>query len=200
MRDVKRRSMWMGGVVLAAMSFCAAGASAQIVYEPVQSQYFAGGRAYYYGGSDPRVHYSAARESGLSSWGRSNGYAFHSGNIDTHREVSTEPTRIYTDQVPGQNARFFGYTADDAQNQANANSYSYFRKADLLRTAIRQSDGTWVVPAQPSPARGTIQIILARSIVRPMIGDKKAPAPKPVLIIPKRLLDKPLWGSDQQKA
>lgn len=191
---------WLGGVVLAALSACGAAASAQIVYEPVQSQYFAGGRAYYYGGADPRVHYSAARESGLATWGRSNGYAFHSGNIDTHREVSTEPTRIYSDQVPGQNARFFGYTVSDAQNQANANSYIYFRKADLLRTAIRQSDGTWTVPAQPSPARGTIEILPARPIVRPMMGDKKAVAPKPVLVIPKRLLDKPLWGGEPQKA
>jgi len=187
-------------MVLAGVSVWGAGASAQIVYEPVQSQYFAGGRAYYYGGSDPRVHASARRESGLSSWGRSNGYAFHSGTIDTHREVSTEPTRVYSDQVPGWNARVFGYTANDAQNQANANAYTYFRKADLLRTAIRQADGSWLVPAQPSPVRGMIQIRPAVRTMRPVADEKTPATPKPVLIIPKRLLDKPLWGNGEQKA
>ena len=187
-------------LVVAGLALLASSASAQIVYEPVQYQYSAGGQTYYYGGADPRVHEAARRESGVSSWGRTNGYAFHSGNIDTHRAVVTEPTRVYTDQVPYWNARVHGFTADDARNEAYANSYAYFRKADLVRTAVRQADGTWHVPAQPSPQRGSIEIRPVPA-VRPIVEQKKpSAAPKPVLIIPKRLLDKPLWGEPLPQA
>ncbi len=176
-------------------------ASAQVVYEPVQYQYQSGGQSYYYGGSDPRMHWAANAESGLSSWGRSNGYAFHSARLDTHREVSAEPVRVFADQMPTQNARFFGYSVDDARNQAYANSYTYFRKADLLKTAQRQADGTWSVPAQP-PAPGTIEIrpYKPAAAIRPLMDEKKAAEPKPILIIPKRLLDKPLWGGGSPTA
>ena len=174
-------------------------ASAQVIYEPVQYQYQSGGRVYYYGGSDPHIHWSATAESGAPNWGRSNGYAFHSHRLDTHREVSTEPARVYTDQIPTQNAAFFGFTADDARNQAYANSYAYFRKSELLKTAIRQSDGSWTVPAQPTP-RGTIEIRPYKPTARPLVEGAKAIEPKPILIIPKRLLDKPLWGGSNPTA
>ncbi|MEZ0264126.1 MAG: hypothetical protein ACAI43_05320, partial [Phycisphaerae bacterium] len=83
---------------------------------------------------------------------------------------------------------------------AYANSYAYFRKADLVRTAVRQADGTWHVPAQPSPQRGSIEIRPVPA-VRPIVEQKKpSAAPKPVLIIPKRLLDKPLWGEPLPQA
>jgi hypothetical protein len=173
-----------------AVLFCALVSSlagAQVIYEPVQYQYDGGGRAYYYGGSNPLVHRNANLLSHESGFGRSNGWAFHSGSIDTHREVGTEPTRIYSDMIPTWNARVFGYTADDARNAAYANSATYFRKADVARLARVAPDGTWVVPANaqsPAGGAGTIEI----KVVRP------ATSPKPILSIPKRLLDKPLWG------
>src|SRR5207237_1367470 len=121
-------------------------ASAQIFYQPVQYQYFSGGRSFYYGGSDPYVQYCANPRSHAPWYGRSMGYAFHSATIDVHEEVTTEPVRVFTDMIPGQNARFFGYTVDDAHNAANANAALYFRKADVVRMARVQEDGTWVVP------------------------------------------------------
>ncbi len=60
-----------------------------------------------------------------------------------------------------------------------------------------QEDGTWVVPSQASAggaAAGTIEIRPARPMVRPVSE------PKPLLIIPKRLLDKPLWPSNNPTA
>src|SRR3954468_23928125 len=82
---------------------------AQIFYAPIQYQYGTQNK-FYYGGSDPRV---IARESGPASTaqtgGRVHGWDFASGNVDTHREVSGEPERVYTDAIPGQNARIFGF-------------------------------------------------------------------------------------------
>ena len=170
-------------------------ASAQIFYQPVQYQYFSGGRAYYYGGSDPYVHYCANQLSHEPWYGRSGGYAFHSGTIDVHQEVTTEPVRVFTDMIPGQNARFFGYTIDDAHNAANANAALYFRKADVVKMAHVQEDGTWVVPPQAGSV-GTIDI----RVVKPAAVVKPVVEPKPILIIPKRLLDKPLWPKDQPTA
>jgi hypothetical protein len=156
---------------------------------PVQYQYFSGGRAYYYGGSDPYVHARANALSGEVGFGRTNGYAFVSANIDTHREVVTERTRAYTDTIPHWNGRIFGYTPDDARNAAHQNADLYFRKSDLRALAIPQSDGTWAVPPQPTPGQGTIEIRPYRPAdAKPVLQ------PTPILIIPKRLLDKPLWG------
>ena len=172
-------------------------AFAQIIYEPVQYQYSSGGSTYYYGGSNPQVHADANHLSHETSYGRSNGYAFHSGNIDTHREVVTEPTRIYTDMIPFQNARFFGYTAGDARNAAYARAAVYFRKADALRSAQPQADGTWLVPSQPTTSgHGTIII----RPWKPVIAPTPITEPTPILIIPKRLLDKPLWPSNNPTA
>src|SRR5437762_11987819 len=114
-------------------AFClASSACAQIIFEPVQYQY-GQQQSYYYGGSDPRVFASAeATHDGASRWGRVNGWAFASGGIDTHREVATEPTRVFADAIPFRNATFFGYSANDARNEAYANAPTYFRKSDLL--------------------------------------------------------------------
>jgi hypothetical protein len=167
---------------------------AQVIYEPVQYQYFSGGRAYYYGGSDPRVHSWASWLSHESGYGRTNGYAFHSGDIDRHREVGTEPVRIFSDMLPTLNGRFFGYTIDNARNAAYNNAPTYFRKADLPRLARVAEDGTWVVPSTAAPAAGTIEIRPYRPVMRPTTE------PKPILSIPKRLLDKPLWPSNNPTA
>ena len=187
---LKVAAAMLGALLLGASS----SASAQVIYEPVQYQYFSGGRAYYYGGSDPQVHVDANHLSHEPGYGRTQEYAFHSGNIDTHREVVTEPVRVYTDMIPNWNGHIFGYTVDDARNAAYMNSATYFRKADLLKTARLQEDGTWSVPSQPTARVGTIEIRPYRPVVRPTV------APKPILIIPKRLLDKPLWPSNNQTA
>jgi hypothetical protein len=171
-------------------------ASAQIIYTPVQYQYFSGGRPYYYGGTDPGVHQDVARLSLVPNYGRTNGYAFQSGDIDRHREVSTERARVYTDALPGEDARQFGFTPNDAANEALANSPCYFRKADVIRYARVQPDGSWVVPANTVPARGSIEIRGVGVVPRTPVYTE----PKPILIIPKRLLDKKLWPDPQMRA
>src|SRR5690348_13173020 len=120
---LKVAAAMLGALLLGASS----SASAQVIYEPVQYQYFSGGRAYYYGGSDPQVHVDANHLSHEPGYGRTQEYAFHSGNIDTHREVVTEPIRVYTDMIPNWNGHIFGYTVDDARNAAYMNSATYFR-------------------------------------------------------------------------
>src|SRR5262245_7064564 len=105
-------------------------ASAQIIYEPVQYQY-GSQRAYYYGGNNPAIHRAAqSPQDDAGRWGRVGGYAFVSGNLDTHREVVTEHPRTFNDALGYQDASIYGYTPNDAHNDANANQPRYFRKSD----------------------------------------------------------------------
>jgi hypothetical protein len=171
-------------------------AFAQVIYTPVQYQFFAGGRAYYYGGTDPSVHADFTALSSVPGYGRTGGYAFQSGDLDRHREVTTERAPVFTDSMPGQDARQFGFTPQNAANEALANSPTYFRKADVVRMARVEADGTWTVPANATPASGTIDI----RPMRPAAPAMRTVEPKPILIIPKRLLDKPLWPKNNQTA
>lgn len=171
-------------------------ASAQIIYTPVQYQFFAGGRAYYYGGTDPAVHEAFTALSLVPGYGRTGGYAFQSGDLDRHREVTTERAPIFTDAIPGQDARQFGFTPQNAANEALANSPTYFRKSDVIRMARVQPDGSWVVPANTVPARGPIEIRGVGLLPRTPAYTE----PKPILIIPKRLLDKKLWPEQPMRA
>jgi hypothetical protein len=158
--------------------FVTSSAFAQVIYEPVQYQYVAGGQHYYYGGTNPDIHrWAETPVGGAGRWGRTNGLAFVSGDIDRNRAVRDENTlRAFTDAMPYINAHVYGFTATDARNEAYFNVPSYFRKGDLLNAAVRVDGGAYVVPAQAQPIR----------IER---DDKGAPrattAPRPVMIIPK---------------
>ncbi len=158
--------------------------SAQLVFEPVQYQY-GGQNPFYYGGSNPRV-IARANQPACGDYGRVHGWAFVSGNDITHREVGTEPLRVYTDCVGRgfTNAAIYGYSVDDARNEAYQSVPLVFRMRDLLAHAQPVSDGTWVVPptAPLNDGGGTIEI---KPYVRP------AHTPHPVLIIPKEMLDQP---------
>jgi hypothetical protein len=198
---MRRLALALASLVLSAG---ASVASAQVFYQPVVYQWQSpnGGGYYYYGGTNPNVHAHANASSLVPGYGRTGGYAFQSGDYQVHREVMTEPTRIYSDAMPSMlNGRFHGMRAHDAANEANANAALYFRKGDLDKNALLQADGTWLVPAY-NVRRGTVHI---RPYVRPLdtttrIMDTKPKAePKPVLVIPKRLLDKPLWGEKDQR-
>jgi hypothetical protein len=171
-------------------------ATAQVIYTPVQHQYFSGGRAYYYGGTDPTVHENFTALSLVPGFGRTGGYAFQSGDLNRHREVITERPPTFTDAIPGQDARQFGFTPQNAANEALANSPTYFRKSDVVRMARVQSDGSWVVPANTVPARGSIEIRGVGVLPRTPAYTE----PKPILTIPKRLLDKKLWPEQPMRA
>jgi hypothetical protein len=172
---------------------CAASSFAQVIYEPVQYQYKSGGRSYYYGGADARVHMTAAWPMAFGAdWGRSNGLAFHSANVHTHREVASERPRVYTDALPLRNAYIHGFTANDARNEAMANVPLYWRKREMINRAIPLDRGH-VVPAQwhRFADAGTIEIKPYRS-AKPYSG-KGA-----VIVIPKELLKKKLFGQEEE--
>ena len=165
-------------------------ASAQVVYEPVTYQYDAGGTTYYYGGNDPRVHAIAAEpSSSAGTWGRVNGFTFVSADINIHREVSNQPARVFTDAVRNRDAAPFGYTPNDARNEAYAGVPRYFAKRDVPAMAV-QKNGAWVVPAAALPIR-----VFKSSGVE--ITPRPSTEPKPLLIIPREMLDRPL-PSDKQ--
>ena len=170
--------------LIAVVLACASQSFGQIIYEPVRYQYGEQNK-FYYGGSDPNIirHGYGVRDS-AGRYGRVNGFDFVSGNINTHREVSGEPERVYSDCLGYQNARVYGFTATDARNEAYANIPTYFRKSDLLRAAV-PGDGAWVVPAQAQP--------IPADAVQPMIRitpatTRGASLPKPLFIIPKDAL------------
>jgi hypothetical protein len=176
-------------IFVAAIAIAASLGNAQAIYEPVQYQY-GGQNPYYYGGSDPLVHESARHPYAPgASWGRGNGYAFRSGSIHTHREVVTERPRVFTDELPYRNAYIYGFTVNDARNEAYARQPNYFRMVDVRRAALPDASGRgWVVPAAwPDHRPGHI-------IIRPMPRRTLAPATtrtaRPILIIPKDRLER----------
>ena len=60
-----------------------------------------------------------------------------------------------------------------------------------------ERDGTWSVPPQVGEVpRGTIEI----RPWKPVMTTTPVIDPKPFLVIPKRLLDKPLWPSNTPTA
>jgi hypothetical protein len=161
-------------------------ASAQVYYEPIQYQYGNQSNVYYYGGSDPRVHYFAQFPiGGAERFGRAGGWNFASGDTRVHREVRSEPTRVFTDSLPFRydNATFAGFTVNDARNDAYFNAPTYFRKSELLNAAVQLENGAWVVPAQAQP------------LVPDRDGARSAPRPttepRPLMIIPKDKLQQP---------
>jgi hypothetical protein len=173
-------------VALVALVVCvvtSSEASAQVIYEPVQYQYEAGGQPYYYGGSNPDIHrWAHSPVGGCGRWGRTNGLAFVSGDIDRHREVRDENTvRAFTDAMPYINAHVYGFTPTDARNEAYCNVPLYFRKGDLLNAAVRVN-GAHVVPAHAQP----IRIDRDRDD-----RDRPTTTPRPVMIIPKDQIFKP---------
>lgn len=162
----------------------ASSASAQIFYEPVEYQYEAGGTKYYYGGSNPAVHqYAKEPVNAAGTWGRINGFAFVSGDLRVHREVSNEPVRIFTDATRLRNARLLGYTIDDARNEAYANASRYFVKRDVPAMAV-QKDGRWVVP----PTSTVVRVFKSNGTE---ITPPPSTMPRPLLIIPRDALQRP---------
>jgi hypothetical protein len=174
----------MSKALIACLFACAFAsyASAQVIYLPVQYQFSTGtgDDHYLYGGLDARVHAIANR-------GQSYGYAtnlhrFDGGNSFGQPSPLYDRTKIYTDCIPYQDASRFGWNEADVRNEAYSHAARYFRKADLLAAAIIQPDGTRVVP----PAPVMTLITPARYSAATM------PAHGAIIIIPKKMLDRPL--------
>ena len=151
-------------------------ALAQVIYLPVVFQYQAS-TSFYYAGRSASV-FRDAEYPVAGAFGRVNGWVFASGSVDTHREVATEPARIYTDRLPGRNARLYGYTVADVQNEANAGVPCYFKKRDLLAGGQRTTDGSLEIP---SSWPGTGEKIEIKGFIRL----KRVSTPRPLMIIPR---------------
>lgn len=162
-------------------------ATAQIVYEPVRYQ-FGGQTPFYYGGNDPDMFRFAGREYSEAH----DGFAAARGDIMVHREVSQLRPHVYVDQFQRSNATVYGYTIDDARNDAYANATRYFRKRDIVAQAMVDTTGAWhVAPQAGSDRAGSIEI---KPYVRPTV------APKQILIFPKGMLDRKLTPEGKQVA
>ena len=165
----------------------ASNASAQVIYEPVQYQH-GGQNPYYYGGSDAMMHrYAQSVRNDAGTYGRVNGFDFVSADVHTHREVTGEGVRVFSDALGYRNARVYSYTASDARNDAYAAAPRYFRKADLIASAYRDGHGTLVVPAtapHPNLLR-TPDVSPARDVPA-----TRATSGRPLWIIPKDKLKK----------
>src|SRR5262245_62737602 len=119
-------------VALVATFLFVSSASAQIIYQPVQYQYWYHGNVFYYGGSNPSALTNAyGPVSAGGTWGRVHGWSFATGNYDTEQAISPD-TVILTDALPNRNARYFGYNGADAYNDAYQSLPGYYRKSDLL--------------------------------------------------------------------
>src|SRR5438093_9337879 len=93
-------------------------------------------------------------------------------------------------------ASAFVWTPADADKEANANAAHYFRKADLLASAVPGTDGYWhVLPTAPQMyvlPDGATASPLYPAPTRSTTGPSTLPQRGQVIIIPKRLLDRPL--------
>ena len=182
-------------IALSVIGLASSAAWAQVVYEPVRYQYeTASGEKYFYGGVDPRTHAVAGYDSNRCGF---RGYAtnlhnFDGGNSFGQPSPMYDRPPVYTDCVPFRDARRFGFTEADARNEAYANAPTYFRKADLLASAVPTETGGWVVPANapfvyvaPGMNRGVYHVTPTSR------ATTTSPASRPgqVIIIPKRLMD-----------
>lgn len=176
------------------------GAFAQVIYEPVRYQYETPrGERYFYGGADPRVHAVAGSERCRGYSYATNTHNFDGGNSFNQPSPMSDRPLIFTDCVPFRDASRFGYTAADAQNEAYANAPTYFRKADLLESAIPTSTGGWVVPST-APRYAPVVGGGYGKHRHPAARSTTSPASRPgqVIIIPKRLLDKKIKDVEQK--
>ncbi|MDQ3440860.1 MAG: hypothetical protein M3478_10975, partial [Planctomycetota bacterium] len=141
----------MSRFVVAFVLACALAPAAfgQIIYENVRYQHVTGsGQTYYYGGNEPRTFYWAELRSELDVRGYDRyRYGAFSGGDRIGDGLLNERPRVYSDYFPYRDARRWGFTADDARNEAMRTAPLYFRKRDLLRAAQVQPDGSVVVPS-----------------------------------------------------
>jgi hypothetical protein len=163
--------------------------NAQTIYAPVQFQYGQGDHRYYYGGNDPAVLAMAERQRCIDEMTDIRPGTDRYNAAYMHYRLVGRLERVYSDCVPYRNARVYGYRAVDAANDAYANVPTYFRKADLLRTAVALPDGSRVVSPQAVPVRFERDAD-DTAMTQPI-------RPRAIIIIPK---NKPKTSDKQQTA
>lgn len=188
-------------MIRSALAWCAVAlmssvASAAIIYEPVQTQYQDpryGGPIVYYGGDNPLVFHSMRNlqarynaETNPNGVGVSFAREGRLGYDLVHPGLTTQIPYVFTDLLPiGMNGYAYGFSENDAHNEAMSRVPLYFRMSDLR--GYREPDGTVVVP--PTQPRGYIDI----HPVRPASTQPAAAVSTDrIIIIPKSLLNKKL--------
>ena len=195
----KNLALSVGALSALVLSLSATPASAQVIYEPVQSEYRTEHGKYYYGGSDPRAHdWAHHRLEALR--GHTGVHEGRYGYGYIHRKlISRPPEYVVSDHAPYLNAAVYGLSSTDARNEAYGNSAGYYRKSDILKEAVPAADGKgMVVPAHAGQSRIDIRPYrrmiapTTRPTTRPAAeettaapADKTQAEPKPILIIPK---------------
>ena len=173
----------------------ASSASAQVIYQPVQYQH-GNGMTYYYGGSDPSMnHY-------IEHVKCRNGYPSditgnHYNNLRHTLGQIGEQTYVFSDCMPYRNAAVYGYTANDAQNEANANVATYYTGRDLVDAAVPAGDGTLVVPAHGRPPHRAH--MPGRLYGAPAMTQPAEPKPRAIIIIPKGAPKRPADDTEVKK-
>lgn len=174
--------------VVVLLSILSSTASAQIIYKPVRYQYAAYGQTFYYGGTNPRVFTFAERRAFAETYLRYGHHPFGGRGYGDNSRFSPQAS-VYTDYLPPYiNAANYGFTANDARNEALANVPRYFRKSDLLKSGFVDCDGALIVPAQVPDPRvyeccGTIDIRPYTGTTQPTTQSTR------ILIIPKKNLE-----------
>ena len=196
----KNVALSVGALAALVLSLSAASpASAQIIYEPVQSEYRTEHGKYYYGGSNPQAHdWAYHRIEGLR--GHTGVHEGRYGYGYIHRKlIGRPPEYVVSDHAPYLNAAVYGLSSTDARHEAYGNSAGYFRMSDVLKEAVPAADGKGVV-VPPHAGTGRIDIRPYRRMMGPTTRPATQPAaeeqaaapaaktpaePKPILIIPK---------------
>ena len=176
--------MYRSFLAVSCSLFVCSNSFAQVMYLPVTYQHGTGYDRYLYGGTDPRVHAVAHYDGKCPRYhyGGINFHRFDGGNTFNQPSPMYDRERVYSDCVGTQEASWFGYNAADARNEAYANSPTYFRKADLLDSAIVMPDGSRIVPQSP----------VVSVAPRPVYIRSRPTTRGQIIIIPKNLLDKKL--------
>ena len=159
----------------------ASSARAQVIYEPVQYQY-TNGMTYYYGGNDPSMHHYIEHVKCRNGYPSAITGHLYNSLRDTVGQVG-EHTFVFSDCLMYRNAAVYGYTADDAHNEAMANMPLYFTKRQLLESAVHVGDGTLVVPAS-----GRSHHMMNKQAKEGTTGaatQPSEPKPRAIIIIPK---------------
>jgi hypothetical protein len=172
---------------------------------------------FYYGGNNPLVFERADQIACQNQWNTGTVEGEYGVGLLHRGLIGRPPYLVFSDCAPLQNAAVYGMTPADARNEAYARAPRYFTKAALLAAATPvvepehytkwTPDGipangsrVWVVPAQGWPSAG--EMAPGIEIRRMRTGAASRPAtvpaatipagePKPLLIIPKSLLEQP---------
>jgi hypothetical protein len=127
-------------VSMAALVAAIAPVRAVTVYPPVQFQFGQHGELYY-GGTQSGVSNSAAGPQMVAGVYTNSSYT----PLYFHPEFGEEPERaIYSDYRPGVDVKQYGYTINDARNEAYANAPTFFAKGP--RPAEQAVDAPEMVP------------------------------------------------------